>query len=185
MTEENKPTEQAPRSFVKPDDYPSENQKTTPAPTVMKVEGKEVHILRPEVALTLIYGKLDAILTELKMLNGVFSKAAETKSFVNTAPTPAPIAQSPPAQSTLPVSTPPPTEQTPRVKEIIAAFEEVKNLLHIDLNESTMFVMVRPAQFLGQENFAKVAATVRALGGQYISAGKNSHFEIPKAPLKK
>jgi hypothetical protein len=185
MPEENKPTEQAPRSFVDPKDFPVQDQKATPAPTVMKVEGKEIHILRPEVALTLIYGKLSSIETELKMLNGVFSKAAESKSFVNTAQpaqTPAPVAQSPPTQS---LQTPLPTEQTPRVKEILAALEPVKDLLHINLDESSMFVMVRPAQFLGSDNFAKVAQIIRAIGGQYVSAGKNSHFEVPKAPLKK
>ena len=32
------------------------------------------------------------------------------------------------------------------------------------------------------ENFAKIASIVRGAGGEYISAGKESHFRIPKRP---
>ena len=41
-------------------------------------------------------------------------------------------------------------------------------------------IIIKPRQFLGSENFAKIAAVVRGLGGEYVSAGKNSHFQIPK-----
>jgi len=34
-------------------------------------------------------------------------------------------------------------------------------------------------QFLGSENFAKVAKIAREQGRQYVSAGKESRFEIP------
>jgi hypothetical protein len=34
--------------------------------------------------------------------------------------------------------------------------------------------------FLGSENFAKIASAVRGMGGEYISAGKDSHFRVPK-----
>lgn len=49
------------------------------------------------------------------------------------------------------------------------AFEEVKD-----------FIVIKPRQFLGSENFAKIAAIVRDAGGEYISAGKESHFRIPR-----
>ena len=42
------------------------------------------------------------------------------------------------------------------------------------------FVVLKPKQFLGSENFAKIAAVVRENGGEYISAGKDSHFRIPR-----
>jgi hypothetical protein len=180
MVEQEKLDEQK-RSFVSDKDVES----TSPITTI-KVEGKDVHLLKPDVALTLIYGKLSSIDNELKMLNSVFSKAAEPKTFQN--PPMQPITGNTP-QSTLgptpPVSAPKPTEQSPRVTEILAALEPVIDLLKIDLDGSSMFVMVKPAQFLGPENFAKVAQIIRALGGQYVSAGKNSHFEISKAPLRK
>jgi hypothetical protein len=38
---------------------------------------------------------------------------------------------------------------------------------------------VTPRQFLGADNFAKIANVVRGLGGQYVSEGKNSRFELP------
>ena len=42
------------------------------------------------------------------------------------------------------------------------------------------YVMVKPKQFLGSENFAKIASTVRGIGGEYISAGRDSHFRVYK-----
>ena len=168
------------RSFVSQDDIPKETQKETPKEPkelTEKVEGKEYKILKPEVALTLIYGKLADILTEIKSLNSIFSKAATTsQSFSNSTLTSQPVA---------PISTSvKPTEQTPRVKEILTALEPYADLLNIDVESSTMLVLVKPAQFLGSDNFSKIASTIRAIGGQYVSMGKNSHFEVPKAPKR-
>jgi len=42
------------------------------------------------------------------------------------------------------------------------------------------YTMIKPKQFLGSENFAKIASAVRGMGGEYISAGKDSHFRVPK-----
>jgi hypothetical protein len=42
------------------------------------------------------------------------------------------------------------------------------------------FVKISPKQFLGSDNFARVLAIVKELQGEYISAGKSSHFKIPK-----
>ena len=42
------------------------------------------------------------------------------------------------------------------------------------------FVVLKPKKFLGSENFTKIVAVVREVGGEYISAGKQSHFRIPK-----
>ena len=42
------------------------------------------------------------------------------------------------------------------------------------------YIKISPKQFLGSENFAKVASIIRGLGGQYVSAGKLSHFQIAK-----
>jgi hypothetical protein len=183
MTEQPKQPEEK-RSFVDPKDVPREETPNTSPITTIKVEGKDVHLLKPEVALTLIYGRLSEIKDELKMLNSVFSKASEPKTFVN--PVQPTASNTPPAQSTAPLVMPPPaTEQTPRVKEILAALEPVKDILIIDTESSAMFVMVKPSSFLGPENFAKVAQIIRSIGGQYVSAGKNTHFEIPKAPLRK
>jgi len=57
----------------------------------------------------------------------------------------------------------------PESLEGMLTFEEVKD-----------FIVIKPRQFLGSENFAKIAAIVRDAGGEYVSAGKESHFRIPR-----
>jgi hypothetical protein len=42
------------------------------------------------------------------------------------------------------------------------------------------YTVVKPKQFLGADNFNKVAGIVRGAGGEYVSAGKESHFRIRK-----
>lgn len=55
---------------------------------------------------------------------------------------------------------------------------DLENLLNID--ERNDYIIIKPKQFLGSENFAKIASAVRGMGGEYISAGKDSHFRVPK-----
>jgi len=50
----------------------------------------------------------------------------------------------------------------------------------IRFNEKDTYTMISPLQFLGSDNFAKIASIVREMNGDYVSAGKNSHFRIPK-----
>ena len=50
----------------------------------------------------------------------------------------------------------------------------------LSFEEKGEYVMIKPKQFLGSENFAKIASAVRGMGGEYISAGKDSHFRVPK-----
>ena len=65
------------------------------------------------------------------------------------------------------------------VDEVRMSFSpELENLLSID--ERNDYIIIKPKQFLGSENFAKIASTVRGLGGEYISAGKDSHFRVLK-----
>jgi hypothetical protein len=46
--------------------------------------------------------------------------------------------------------------------------------------EKGEFIVIKPKSFLGSDNFAKIALTIRGMGGEYISAGKDSHFRVPK-----
>jgi len=83
-----------------------------------------------------------------------------------------------------------PTPQTPvtvsheihekkTIEDIRIAFpEDLESLLSFE--EKSDYIMVKPRQFLGSENFAKIASAVRGMGGEYISAGKESHFRVPK-----
>ena len=66
-----------------------------------------------------------------------------------------------------------------RLEDVRMAFsEEMENLLSFE--EKSDYVVIKPRQFLGSENFAKIASAVRGLGGEYISAGKDSHFRVYK-----
>jgi hypothetical protein len=56
--------------------------------------------------------------------------------------------------------------------------EELDNMLAFE--DKGDYVMIKPKQFLGSENFAKIASTVRGIGGEYISAGRDSHFRVYK-----
>ena len=65
------------------------------------------------------------------------------------------------------------------VDDIRLAFSEELEAL-LSFQEKIDYIIVKPKQFLGSENFAKIASTVRGLGGEYISLGKDSHFRVPK-----
>ncbi|MFW6117316.1 MAG: hypothetical protein ACOC6G_01875, partial [Thermoproteota archaeon] len=71
---------------------------------------------------------------------------------------------------------PQPQESLEEVKEMFP--DELKNLLSFEEEED--YVKIKPRQFLGSDNFAKIASIIRGVGGEYISAGKKSHFRLPK-----
>ncbi|MEM3626525.1 MAG: hypothetical protein QXZ25_00685 [Candidatus Bathyarchaeia archaeon] len=82
-------------------------------------------------------------------------------------------------------TTPPPTvapkiaERTQSIEDVRLMFpEDLGNLLSFEEKED--YILIKPRQFLGSENFAKIASVVRGMGGDYISAGKASHFRVPK-----
>jgi len=97
-------------------------------------------------------------------------------------------------QITQPVAAPPPLSLSqpatvagaPRAAERSKALEDAKTLFPDDLEgllsfeEKDEYVIIKPRQFLGSDNFSKIASAVRQAGGEYISAGKGSHFRIPK-----
>ena len=56
--------------------------------------------------------------------------------------------------------------------------EDLKRLVKFETAESR--VVVKPRSYLGKENFSKIAEIIKEAGGQYISAGKESHFLVPK-----
>jgi len=80
--------------------------------------------------------------------------------------------------ATVPVS-PEVSGKKKALDDVRLAFPEDLEAL-LGFQEKSDYIMVKPKQFLGSENFAKIASTVRGLGGEYISAGKDSHFRVPK-----
>jgi hypothetical protein len=88
------------------------------------------------------------------------------------------------SQITQPAAAPAPA--TPEVYEKKMSIEDIKTMFPEDLEnllsfeEKEDYIMIKPRQFLGSDNFAKIASIVREIGGDYISAGKESHFRVPK-----
>lgn len=56
--------------------------------------------------------------------------------------------------------------------------EDLRAMLQFE--DKADYVKISLKQFLGSENFAKVSTVVRGIGGEYVSAGKGSHFRVPK-----
>jgi len=56
--------------------------------------------------------------------------------------------------------------------------EDLEGLLNFE--DKGEYIKITPRQYLGAENFAKIAQIVRGAGGDYVSAGKDSHFRVPK-----
>lgn len=87
------------------------------------------------------------------------------------------------------VSTPPSeltSEELTEEKYIVRATEvfpqELENLLDFTIEGTT--VKIKPKRYLGSENFAKIARLTKEAGGEYVSAGKASHFRIPLEKLR-
>jgi hypothetical protein len=59
--------------------------------------------------------------------------------------------------------------------------QDLAGMLYFEVTDD--HVLIKPRQYLGSDNFRRIAAIVRdQLGGEYVSAGKDSHFRIPKKP---
>jgi hypothetical protein len=91
----------------------------------------------------------------------------------------------PPTRTQAPQAVGPPSDaprepsKTRSLDDIRMSFpEELEARLSFD--EKGDYIIIKPKQFLGSENFAKIASAVRGMGGEYISAGKDSHFRVPK-----
>lgn len=82
----------------------------------------------------------------------------------------------------VPAAAPAAVAPTGRMRTI----EDIRVLFPSDLEEMLTFeeignyIVIKPRRFLGSDNFAKIASIVRDTGGEYISAGKQSHFKVPR-----
>ena len=117
--------------------------------------------------------KIDEILRGLKLISDdLRTVSASLKSMAVEQIT------HPPQQGTAPAARESVGGQK-TVEDIRMSFPpDLENLLNID--ERNDYIIIKPRQFLGSENFAKIASAVRGMGGEYISAGKDSHFRVPK-----
>jgi hypothetical protein len=118
--------------------------------------------------------RVDKLVTELnKTSEELRSVSASLKSLAIGQITQPPTAQAPPA---------PPREAGSKQRsldDIRMSFPEELEA-RLSFEEKGDYIIIKPKQFLGSENFAKIASAVRGMGGEYISAGKDSHFRVPK-----
>jgi len=57
--------------------------------------------------------------------------------------------------------------------------QDLAGMLYFEVTEE--YVLVKPRQYLGSDNFRRIASIVRnQLNGEYVSAGRDSHFRIPR-----
>jgi len=87
----------------------------------------------------------------------------------------------PEATASVPAEEPKPKPPKPIVtaEQVSASFPP--DLVKLLCFESTdEYVLIKARHYLGPDNFRKIAAAVKdQLGGEYVSAGKDSHFRIP------
>ena len=125
---------------------------------------------------------LQKILQRIDELLMVLNQVTEDLRQISTALKSIAVSQLP-----QPVTVPPtPAPVLPKAPERMQAVEDIKMMFPEDLEnllsfeEKEDYIMIKPRQFLGSENFAKIASVVRGIGGDYVSAGKASHFRVPK-----
>lgn len=118
----------------------------------------------------------------LVVMREVSEDLADISRHLKEAPTPvqAPI----PAPKPL---VPVPAGPTPAVSVTQGrTVSDVRKLFPKELEDMLVFedkgeyIEIKPRRYLGSENFAKIASLVRSADGKYESAGKESHFRVPK-----
>ncbi|HUK85900.1 MAG TPA: hypothetical protein VLU95_08555 [Candidatus Acidoferrum sp.] len=118
--------------------------------------------------------KVDKLATELsKTSEELRSVSASLKSLAVGQITQPPTAQASPAPIREAAS------KQRSLDDIRMSFPEELEA-RLSFEDKGDYIIIKPKQFLGSENFAKIASAVRGMGGEYISAGKDSHFRVPK-----
>jgi hypothetical protein len=121
-----------------------------------------------------LVGRVDEILLILnKVSEDLRSISASMKSMAVGQIT------QPPPQAPAPAPAPREPSKQRSVDEIRMSFPEELEA-RLSFEEKGDYIIITPKQFLGSENFAKIASAARGMGGEYISAGRDSHFRVPK-----
>lgn len=119
--------------------------------------------------------RIDELLVVLNRVAEDLRQVSISLKSVAVSQLPQPIV-TPPAP--VPV-TPKPAERLYSIKDVALNLpEDLENLLSFE--EKDDYIVIKPRQFLGSDNFAKIASAVRGMGGEYISAGRASHFRVPR-----
>jgi len=122
-----------------------------------------------------ILQRIDQLLVVLK---DVLQDLSDISKTLKATVPPLPSTTTAPTQEPIPMPAVP-TGPMRSAKDVRTMFPtEFENMLNF--TETPQYIIIKPRQFLGSDNFAKIAAIVRGNGGEYISAGKESHFRIPR-----
>ena len=124
---------------------------------------------------------LKTVSASLKSLavSQITAKPAVTSVPKSSASVTRPLASTPAPQPAAPATVAPAGAKAQNLEEIRIMFpQDLDSMLTFE--DKGDYVMIKPKQFLGSENFAKIASTVRGIGGEYISAGRDSHFRVYK-----
>ena len=109
---------------------------------------------------------LNAIAKDLSEVSQSLKSATGTKSTSTSSPTTS-------------TTVTPALGQKLDINQVKQAFTpELAGMLLFE--ETGSIIIVKPRRFLGSDNFAKIAQVVREIGGEYVSAGRNSHFKVAK-----
>jgi hypothetical protein len=127
-----------------------------------------------------ILRRLDEVLPVLKSVLSDLQEISKSLRFISPAPSSSvPLPQPSPTLEAPKIPAPTPADRRRGIQDIRMMFpQELEDMLNF--TEKDDYIMIKPRQYLGSENFAKIASIIRGVGGQYISAGKDSHFRIPK-----
>ena len=110
--------------------------------------------------------KVDELLNVLKVVSADLSDVSKSLKSLITQKVETPVSEVP-------------FEKKFNLNGVKEAFSsELADMLMFE--ESGKFVVVKPRRFLGSDNFARIASIVRELGGEYVSAGRDSDFKIAR-----
>ncbi len=128
------------------------------------------------VTMNKVSEELRSISASIKLLSTGQTQAQPTYASKPATPTPKPAFTPPPAT---PAPAPPTGTKLRSLDDVRMSFPEELEA-RLGFEDKGDYITIKPKQFLGSDNFAKIASAVRGMGGEYISAGKDSHFRVPK-----
>lgn len=70
-------------------------------------------------------------------------------------------------------------KKTAKLEDVIQQITEALPDLKLEFKKIYEYITIKPQAWLGTEGFAALQSKIQELGGEYVSAGKLSHFRIP------